>query len=223
MLKSSSASRSSGPKITNFVYVIDQDREVRRSISAMLATSSYSQRPFACCADFLGSIAEFEAGLVLLDLAGDAPNRLEPLESLRKCSLEWPIIAMAEKADLALAVGAIRHGATDFLEKPITREALVEVLDRSCALLARWLRLARRKSEAVARLAALSARELDVVRGLLAGGANKEIAGWLKISDRTVEAHRAQLMRRLKVDSLAALIRLALEAELEPLSESCAA
>jgi two-component system response regulator FixJ len=135
---------------------------------------------------------------------------LDLLRSLRTLRLDMPVIVITGHGDVQLAVEAMKSGAADFLEKPYDDEVLVSSVR---AALGRWQQKASReaeKTEVLDRLASLSARERQVLEGLVAGKANKSIARALEISPRTVEIYRAHLMTKMNAGSLSDLVRMAL-------------
>ena len=137
---------------------------------------------------------------------------LEVLQELNKRGTRVPVILMSGYADTAIAVQAMKAGAADFIEKPVDIGRLLATIDY--ALSSKSSIPLSEVSAAAIRIAMLSRRERQVLSGLLAGGTNKTIAGDLGISVRTVEIHRARMLDRLSVQSLAAAIRLAVLADL---------
>jgi two-component system response regulator FixJ len=140
------------------------------------------------------------------------------MTELAERQVPWPVIAMTGHGEIPVAVRAMKLGAVDFLEKPFEEAVLLGSLDRAFGLLKDRGEKAAGKREAKARIGALSAREHEVLRGLMAGLSNKMLARRLDISLRTVEMHRANMMDRLAVGSLAEALTLGVQAALEPLS-----
>jgi two-component system response regulator FixJ len=139
------------------------------------------------------------------------------MAELGKNGIEWPVIVMTGHGEVSVAVRAMKLGAVDFLEKPFDEEVLLSSLERAFGLLKDRGEAAERKQRARDRVNALTAREKEVLRGLMAGMANKLLARRLDISLRTVEMHRANMMDRLGVRSLAEALTLAVQAGVEPL------
>jgi two-component system response regulator FixJ len=137
---------------------------------------------------------------------------LELQQHLIARSLQFPLIVITGHGDVPLAVRAMKAGAVDFIEKPFAWEAILESLEAAVSRLTAPNEEDPAKSAAVAKLALLSPRELQVLDGLLAGLPNKAIAYDLAISPRTVEIHRARVMDKTGARSLSELIRLALTA-----------
>jgi len=144
---------------------------------------------------------------------------LELQQHLIDRSLDFPLIVITGHGDVPLAVRAMKAGAVDFIEKPFTSEAILDSLELALLRLTALDEEDPAKVTAVAKLALLSPRELQVLEGLLAGLPNKSIAYDLEISPRTVEIHRARVMDKMGVRSLSELIRLALTAGVQPSSQ----
>jgi two-component system response regulator FixJ len=139
------------------------------------------------------------------------------MSELAERQVAWPVIAMTGHGEVAVAVRAMKLGAVDFLEKPFEEGVLLGSLERAFGLLKDRGEQAGRKRHAEERLAALSPREHDVLRGLMAGMSNKALARRFDVNLRTAEMHRANMMDRLGVGSLAEALTLAVQAALEPL------
>ncbi|HEY0625979.1 MAG TPA: response regulator [Allosphingosinicella sp.] len=195
------------------VYVVDDDRDVRSSISFMLSTADISSRPFADGDDFLNSLNELEAGCVLLDVRMPKIDGFGVMAGLQERQLDWPIVVMTGHGEVPVAVRAMKMGAVDFIEKPFGEELLFSSLERAFALLKDRGEKTERKKAAKERIDRLSAREYEVLQGLAGGLSNKLLARELGISLRTVEMHRANMMDRLQVGSLAEALTLAVQAD----------
>lgn len=202
------------------VYVVDDDRDVRRSISFMLGTTELKSRPFASGTDFLESLEELEPGCVLLDIRMPEVDGFQVMAELENKGIDWPVIIMTGHGEVSVAVRAMKMGAIDFIEKPFEEEVLLGSLERAFELLRDRGEKAERKRSARERISHLTTREREVLQGLMAGLPNKMLARHLDISLRTVEMHRANMMDRLQVGSLAEALTLAVQAELAPLEQS---
>lgn len=199
-----------------YVYVVDDDRDVRRSLSYMLGAAEIRSYPFASGGDFLDSLGDLEPGCILIDLRMPKPDGFEVMEELRRREIDWPVIVMTGHGEVKSAVRAMKLGAMDFIEKPFSESALLSCFEQAFQLLEERQGDARRRRAARERVALLTARESDVLRGLLAGETNRQIGARLGISLRTVEMHRGNMMERLGVANLAEALALALEAGLKP-------
>lgn len=204
--------------LSPYVYVVDDDRDVRRSLSYMLGAAETRSYPFASGGDFLESLGDLEPGCILLDLRMPKPDGFEVMEELSRREIDWPVIVMTGHGDVKSAVRAMKLGAMDFIEKPFSESALMSCFEQGFKLLEERQGDARRRRAARDRVAQLTAREADVLQGLLAGETNRQIGARLGISLRTVEMHRGNMMERLGVANLAEALALALEAGLKPTS-----
>ncbi len=201
------------------VHVVDDDRDVRRSISFMLGVADLQSRPFGSGQDLLDSLGEIQPGAVLLDIRMPQMDGFQVMAELSRRGVEWPVVVMTGHGEVSVAVQAMKAGAVDFLEKPFGEDVLLASLTRAFGLLQDRTEKAERRRTAQDRTALLSSRESEVLRGLMAGLSNKMLARRLDISLRTVEMHRANMMDRLQVGSLAEALTLAVQAGIEPLAE----
>ncbi len=199
------------------VHVVDDDRDVRCSISFMLGSAKLQSRPFGSASDFLDSLDDLAPGAILLDVRMPERDGFEVLAELERRGVEWPVVVMTGHGEVSIAVRAMKAGAVDFIEKPFDEGVLFSSLERAFGFLKDRGEAAERQRAARRRVEQLTTREHEVLRGLLGGLPNKLIARHLGISLRTVEMHRANMMDRLGVASLAEALTLAVQAELEPL------
>lgn len=190
------------------VYLIDDDEGVRQAVAFLLVTSGFAVRVFESAAAFLEALPGLAPGCVVTDVRMPGMDGLALQRALKARGPAWPVIVITGHADVPLAVEAMKNGAVDFIEKPFGDENLLSAIH---AAIARQARDARGAGEIAAyreRMAALSPREREVLEGLVAGLPNKTIAYDLKISARTVEVHRANVMARMGAHSLAELLRM---------------
>jgi two-component system, LuxR family, response regulator FixJ len=183
------------------VYVVETDVEIRRSIVIHLASIGAEAWPFGGGAEFLEIFGHLMPGCILLDM--DAPDSLDALAALVRRETGWPILAMSGRPDVSLAVEAMKLGALDFLEKPVDAQKLASALLPAWIALEASLEQGEARRIAQDRLARLTARELDISLALFGGRSNKTVAHELGISVRTVEMHRAHIMAKLGVRSIA--------------------
>ncbi|RYG88884.1 MAG: response regulator transcription factor [Alphaproteobacteria bacterium] len=198
------------------VYIVDDDALLRRSLSFLLRTTGYSPRAFASGQDFLDAAEALSPGCVLLDVRMAKLDGPSVLRGLDDKLVKFAVITMTGHGDIDTAVQVMKLGSLDFIEKPFANTALLEMLDMAFVTLSEQLRKHALRSDVLLRLANLTPREMDVLRSLVAGEPNKIIAHRLRLSARTVEMHRANLMTRLGVKSLAAAVHLALVAGVIP-------
>lgn len=194
------------------VYVVDDEEAVRRSLGFLLRTSGYQASLFASGTEFLREARGLEAGCVLLDVRMPEMDGLEVQREMAARGITLPVIVLTGHGDITTAVQAMKAGAVDFLEKPFEKAALLTALEAGFARVDQVGEGADAARAAGVRLAALTARERDVLAGLAKGLPNKTIAYDLGISPRTVEVHRANLMTKLEVRSLSEALRIAFAA-----------
>ena len=203
------------PLNSQYVYVVDDDRDVRRSISFMLGAADINAYPFGGGSDFIEALPDLQPGCILLDLRMPQIDGFQVMAELGRRNIAWPVIVMTGHGAVSVAVRAMKVGAVDFLEKPFSEEALLTCLVQGFETLQEREKAAQRKREAEQRIALLTGRESEVLSGLLSGESNKAIAQRLGLSLRTVEMHRGNMMDRLQVASLAEALTLAIEAGLK--------
>ena len=193
------------------VHLVDDDEDVRRALAFLLATAGLEVRVYESAAALLENFDTEQSGCVVSDVRMPGMDGIQLLRHLRKKGVTLPVIIMTGHADVALAVGAMKAGAVDFIEKPFSDDVLLAAI---AAALKQQGNPGQSVSEAVmqvrSRLGTLSEREKQVLEGLLAGLPNKTIAYDLGISPRTVEVHRASVMKKLNATSLSQLVRMAL-------------
>lgn len=197
------------------VYIIDGNPEDRRTLAGLLGEHGRSAWPFSDHGEFLTSLPLLRPGCIVLAL-GDPPSwGLTALADLRRRQVEWPLIMVGACDDIGTAVAAMKHGAWDFLQSPLDADTLNTALDLAESALERLLPETEGRRQAQMRLSTLTSRETDIALALLGGLPNKVIAYQLGISVRTVEAHRANIMVKLGVKSLAEMLLLMTQAGLE--------
>jgi two-component system response regulator FixJ len=194
----------------SLVHVIDDDEAMRDSLAFLLAAARLDVRTYDSAGAFLSVLPSVKAGCIVTDVRMPDMNGVDLLRRLNDLNVRLPVIVITGHGDVQLAVEAMKAGAADFIEKPFDDEVLLAAI-RSA--LTQWQGDAQRTAERndyLQRLAALSAREREVLEGLIAGKANKVIAYDLGISPRTVEIYRANVMTKTGANSLPELVRMAL-------------
>jgi FixJ family two-component response regulator len=190
------------------VFIVDDYAPVRRSIARLLHTAGFAVAAFASAGEFLAQYDPQTLGCLVLDLAMPTVNGLELQRMLAKASSLLPIIFLTGHGDIPKSVQAMKHGASDFLTKPVNDEDLLAAV-RAAIEKNRVLR--REQAELLkirARLATLTPRERQVLDYVVAGKLNKQIASELGTVEQTVKAHRAHTMEKMGVKSVAELVRL---------------
>ena len=194
------------------VHLVDDDEAIRRSASFMLRTSGLVVKTYASGMELLAAATALQPGCILLDVRMPEMSGLEVQQALRERGILLPVIVMTGHGDVTVAVQAMKAGAVDFIEKPFEKSVMLAALEEGFARLERSERSAARADEASVRLDVLTAREREVLDGLVRGHPNKTIAYDLGISPRTVEIHRANVMTKLGVSSLSEALRIAFAA-----------
>lgn len=198
------------------VHIVDDEDAIRRSAAFMLKTSGYAVQTWSSGIEFLKEVDAVEAGCVLLDVRMPGMDGLTVQRTLAEQGITMPVIILTGHGDISIAVQAMKAGAVDFLEKPFERQTLLSAIEAAYDRIRDAGTAAGRAAEAGVRIAGLTSRERDVLRGLAQGLPNKTIAYDLGISPRTVEVHRANLMTKLDVRSLSEALRIAFAAGLGP-------
>lgn len=203
------------PDGTAMVHIVDDDPEVLESLALLLRSHGYGVSAHASGEALLAALeGGADAGCVVTDVRMQGMDGLAVQQAMRRRG-QVPVVIVTGHADVPLAVRAMRAGAVDFIEKPYDPDRLVGAVADALAAVARRRAASRVSAEAALRLSQLSLREREVMELLLQGKSNKLVAAALGISVRTAEVHRANLMEKLKLRDLPALVRLALDAQAE--------
>lgn len=198
------------------IYIVDDDEELRVSLHRLLSLrSDLLIRSFSSGDAFLAQAPELDPGVLLLDMNMPGSSGLDVLSDLRG-NVRFLAIILTGQGNIEAATKAMKAGAFDFLEKPYDYQALTDVMESAFEKLEQESAAASRVERARHLIDQLSARERDVLRGLIEGHANKVIAHELSISPRTVEIYRANLMAKLKVRSLSEALKIAFAAGIFP-------
>jgi two-component system, LuxR family, response regulator FixJ len=194
----------------DIVHVIDDDDAVRDSIAFLLVSSGLQAKTHGSAAAFLEDFPSPDIGCVVTDIRMPEMNGIELLREIRASDAALPVIVITGHGDVPLAVEAMKLGAADFIEKPFDDDTLIESIRAALNRRHEHSDTEARLVEIRTRLATLSAREQEVLEGLVAGRANKVIAYDLGISPRTVEVYRANVMTKMQAATLSDLVRMAL-------------
>jgi two-component system, LuxR family, response regulator FixJ len=196
------------------VHVIDDDEALRESVAFLLRAASFEIKAFPSAQAFLAALPDASLSCVITDVRMPDMSGIELVKRLKELKIDVPVIVVTGHGDVALAVEAMKLGAADFFEKPFNDDLLVASVRAALKEQDHQIKRHAERAEIEHRLAKLSARERDVLAGLIEGRANKQIAFHLGISPRTVEIYRANLMTKMHADSLSDLVRMALIVEL---------
>ncbi len=200
------------------VLLVDDDASVRKGLERLLRSSGYEVRSFATPAAFLSA----DHGLpeqprcIVADVMMPGISGIELQEELTRRRSPLPLVFITGHGDIPMGVSAMREGAVDFLTKPVSEKDLLAAVDRA---MLRCIEETRRREEARSArdtLATLTPREHEVLRHVIAGRLNKQIAARMEISEKTVKVHRGRVMQKAGVTSVAELVRLAARAGIPP-------
>lgn len=194
------------------IHVIDDDAAIRDSLAFLLEVQGFEVCIYESAVDFLGAAATLSLDCVVTDIRMPDMTGLELVVKLKERGIGCPVVVITGHGDVPLAVEAMKAGVIDFIEKPFSDDVFLDAI-RS-ALERKSLDPGDAREEASQRLASLTARERDVLIGVVAGKSNKVIAYDLSISPRTVEIYRANLMSKTGARSIAELMRIAVAAGL---------
>jgi two-component system response regulator FixJ len=198
------------PSEKGMVHIIEDDEALRESLAFLLRTAQIEVESFASATAFLDTLPDTRLSCVITDVRMPGLSGIDLLRRLRELKIEVPVIVITGHGDVPLAVEAMKVGAMDFLEKPFDDEVLLASVRSALRRRDGETRRHTDRAEIESKLKALSKRERDVLGGLVAGQANKQIAFDLGISPRTVEIYRANLMNKMQAGSLSDLVRMAL-------------
>jgi FixJ family two-component response regulator len=190
------------------VFIVDDDPATRRALTWMLESAGRTVEAFESGNDFLQAYVPGRPGCLLLDLRMPRMTGLALQEELNARGIELPVIMLSGYGEVSVAVQALQRGALDFLEKPVDDTRLLAQVDRAFAVDNERRREHSVRQKCSVRLRRLTPREREVMTMVVAGMANKVVAYELGISQKTVESHRARVMSKLEVQSLADLVRL---------------
>ncbi len=204
---------TSGTKPARVVFVIDDDQDIRISLRGMLEAEGMVVKDYGDAEGFLADYRPGHDGVLLIDMLLPGMSGLDLLRHIRSAAFRLPAIMITGAGDVSMAVKAMTAGALDFLEKPVRREELLASLARASAQGHDPDALLAGRHAAVQHIAGLTRRQRQIMELVLTGEPSKNIAADLGISQRTVENHRAAIMRRTGTRSLPALVRLALAAD----------
>lgn len=195
------------------VHLIDDDGVCRAALGRVLGAAGYDVRTYAAAGDYLVPDPDGAPGCLVLDLHLPGVDGLELQAALRRHpGYDRPIIFLSGTADVKASVRAMHAGARDFLVKPVDESVLLAAVRDAVESDAQERELQAQAQQARARIASLSEREKKVLQSIASGLLHKQIASELGVSERTVKADRARIKRRLGVESLAALLKLLIDA-----------
>jgi len=196
------------------VFVVDDDEGVRDALSMLLDTIGQAYELYSSAPEFLESYDESKGGCLVLDIRMPRMSGLELQAKLNEKKAMLPIIFITGHGDIAMAVEAMRRGGLDFIRKPFREQDLLDRINEALDIDAGKRKKGLDRQQLLGKIASLSEREREVFHLVADGEMNKVIAFDLGISQRTVEVHRSQVMKKLGVRTLAQLVRIKIVAEL---------
>jgi FixJ family two-component response regulator len=193
------------------VFIVDDDEAMRDSLAWLLESNGLHVKTFESGEFFLDAYREDMAGCLVLDVRMPGMSGLELHERLQGLRATLPIIFVTGHGDVPMAVSALKKGAADFIEKPFNDKEILRLIEQCLAADREQFSQRRRHAEIGRRIASLTLREREVMDLIAAGRLNKQIADDLGISIKTVEVHRARVMDKMEVRSLAELVQCVME------------
>ncbi|MGB5343923.1 MAG: response regulator transcription factor [Thermoanaerobaculia bacterium] len=195
------------------VFVVDDDEAVRDSLALLLRSVELAVATFSSANEFLDSYDPAAPGCLILDVRLPGMSGLELQQRLADDGADLPIVFITGHGDVPMAVRAMRRGAVDFLQKPFSDQELLDRVQQALAEQSQRRQQSESKAEIAQRIRSLTPREHEVMELIVEGLANKVIANRLGTSQRTVEVHRASVMRKMQADSVARLVHLVFAAD----------
>lgn len=193
------------------IHVIDDDDSVRKAVMRLLKAAGYDAQGYGNAGDFLLAPIPSGPGCIVLDVRMPGPSGLELHAALKKKGSNLPVIFLTGHGDIPMSVQAMKAGATDFLTKPVQSQTLLAAIANALAIQKQCSDQQQRTDYLRACYDSLTEREREIFQQVVQGKLNKQIGGLLGIAERTVKAHRAQVMEKMRVSSLADLVRVATE------------
>lgn len=192
------------------VFIVDDDEAVRDSLSWLMQSVGLGTETFHSADAFLQGYSDDRPGCLILDIRMPGMSGLELQNLLKERDFRLPLIIISGHADVPMAVRGLKAGAFDFIEKPFNDQLLLDIVQRAIEHDRQQRESHAELDEWRARMDSLTPREREVLDLVVAGAANKVISSELGVSLKTVEAHRARVMDKLKADSLSQLVRMTL-------------
>jgi FixJ family two-component response regulator len=190
------------------VFVVDDDRAVRKSLRWLLESVDLKVETFESAREFLEKYEPHRPGCVVLDVRMPGMSGLELQDHLRSAGIDIPVIIITGYGDIPMAVRAMKAGAIDFIEKPVCDQVLLEHIHDALEVDQKRRQVRTNSREVVERLQSLTRREAEVMEYVVQGLSSKEIAKELDVSFKTIEAHRAKIMKKMDAKSVPHLIHM---------------
>lgn len=192
------------------IYILDDDEGVRDSLSWMLEGKGFRTQTYASAEDFLASFNRKRLACLITDIRMGGMSGLQLQDQLLEMGCRMPMAFITGHGDVPLAVLTMKKGALDFIQKPFEEKAIVEMVEKMQRQAIAEFAVLQSEAQRRDMLDRLTARETQVIERIVAGRLNKQIADDLNISIKTVEAHRANIMEKLEVSTVADLMKIVL-------------
>ena len=196
------------------VFIVDDDEQIRRYCELIVQHAGLPSEQFGSAREFLDGYDPARPGCLLLDIRMPDMSGLELQQELNRRGAVIPVIFATGVAEIPVAVEAMQHGAFDYLQKPISQEDLLDRVRRALSFDATTRASLLERRQAEERFESLTEREREILAMVVSGLSNKEAAARMKLSARTVEIHRASLMRKTGARNTAHLVRMAMELQI---------
>jgi FixJ family two-component response regulator len=200
----------------SLVFLIDDDASVRKGVSRLLRSAGYNSETFGSASDFLTREQHSGPACVIVDVRMPGINGMDLQNVLSQRRREEQLVFITGHGDISMCAQAMKAGAVDFLPKPFRHTELLQCVERALARSSDQRRRAIEKAEARRRLDLLTPREFEVMHLVVTGMLNKQIAGELGTSEKTIKVHRGRVMKKLGIVSVADLVRLVETARVAP-------
>jgi FixJ family two-component response regulator len=193
----------------SLVYVIDDDESMRRSIKRLLKAHGLEAETFPSADEFLCLPRAARPSCLVLDLSLPGMSGIDLQKEMERRNLNLPIVFITGHGDIPTSVEAMKGGAIDFLPKPFSSKALIEAVERAIARARGDEKRRLERTKVDKRVGTLTPRELEVMKLVITGMLNKQIASELGTSVKTIKVHRSRVMQKMEAESVADLVRLA--------------
>ena len=201
---------------TAMVFVIDDDESVRKSLKRLLDAAHYKTEVFKSASEFLSRSPHPGPSCVIVDVQMPGLNGIDFQNALIENNREEQLIFITGHGNIPMCAQAMKAGAVDFLPKPFKPKQLLESVERALSRSAEQLRRSSERNDARALLQQLTPREYEVMRLVATGLLNKQVGGELGMAEKTVKTHRAHVMQKLRITSVAELMVVLQKAEVTP-------
>ena len=198
------------------VYLVDDDQAVVSALKLLLETVGMEAVAFTDPRAFLSQLPLLTQGCIVLDIRMPSISGLRLQEQLTESGCDWPVIIITGHGDIEACRKAFKHGAVDFLSKPIDEQDLIDAVQKASMLLNRAQAVAAERAEAAALLGLLTTREHEVLELIIKGFVSREIAEKLGLSPRTVESHRSNIAAKMGTSSVVELARIVADDKKSP-------